>query len=304
MMKRFIFLLLSLALSVFVFGQNQMFLRSTQAPPSGAGILDAYPGAAFAAAPDVLIYSSHSVTDNTAGSQTNGQTGQFTVLVQRDSDNALRSFTYTEVSDGTLSAWVGPANNGTVQILYDQSGNNNHATQATAANQPRIVVAGSLVVENGKAAMDFDGVDNTLDLTSTINLSSYLILSTITNRNYGATSAILGLFLSDYIHFNSSSNTIRVQPIGSFGPLDGVNNTRYLFSFSRNTSNNAQAFKNAGEIGSTITNSTSLDLLFIAQANDIWFFDGLIQNIIIYSSDQSANRTAIEAPINNEYNIY
>ena len=34
------------------------------------------------------------------------------------------------------------------------------------------------------------------------------------------------------------------------------------------------------------------------------FLNGVVQEIIVYPSDQSANRTAFEANINNQYDIY
>ena len=46
--------------------------------------------------------------------------------------------------DGTVSKW------------YDQSGNDNHATQGTPASQPKIVSGGSLIT----GGIDFDGVDD------------------------------------------------------------------------------------------------------------------------------------------------
>ena len=50
--------------------------------------------------------------------------------------------------DGTVSKW------------YDQSGNDNHATQGTPASQPKIVSGGALVV----GGLDFDGVDDYFQL--------------------------------------------------------------------------------------------------------------------------------------------
>ena len=34
------------------------------------------------------------------------------------------------------------------------------------------------------------------------------------------------------------------------------------------------------------------------------FFNGFIQEVIVYASDQSANRTGIESNINTHYSIY
>lgn len=63
--------------------------------------------------------------------------------------------------------------------LYDQSGNGNHATQSTAASQPKGVDAGSLITDaSGRPVMEFDGVGDVLtvpdspvfDLTTAITV--------------------------------------------------------------------------------------------------------------------------------------
>jgi len=61
---------------------------------------------------------------------------------------------------------------------------------------------------------------------------------------------------------------------------------------------------------SAITDSTDNDLN-LGGTTDIFIggtssanFDGIVQEVIIYDSDQSANRTGIEGNINDYYNIY
>ena len=49
---------------------------------------------------------------------------------------------------------------GHVTTFYDQSGNGNDATNSTESEQPLVVSGGTLVEENGKAAVEFDGVDD------------------------------------------------------------------------------------------------------------------------------------------------
>jgi Concanavalin A-like lectin/glucanases superfamily/Alpha-L-arabinofuranosidase B, catalytic len=68
------------------------------------------------------------------------------VQVKRSSDNAQQDFwadrlgnlLTTPISGQTLANWLGGAS-GNIVTLYDQSGSGNHATQATAANQPTII---------------------------------------------------------------------------------------------------------------------------------------------------------------------
>lgn len=309
-------------------GQGAMFLRGSQpAPQPGAGILDNYLGAAFAAAPDVLIYSAHSVTDNTVGSQTEGQTGQYTVLVRRDNDDALRSFTYTEVSDGTLTTWVGPANNGFVQILYDQGTNGNHATQGTAASQPKIVDAGSLVVENGKAALDFDGVDDWLFApwtfpTGDILTTTFFVCMTRTSSAFEAPVSINPSIYEPDRRILSvaagSTSTLAIRLSGGNTIFDATSAfDQSLFCVYR-TAPNTDFFARQNATQLTVSSSSTTKNLNIqedsafmlgasgasAYTNPDNYFDGTLQISVWYLSDNSSNVAAIETIINNEYNIY
>ena len=54
--------------------------------------------------------------------------------------DVTEGFTPTEISDGTLTAWTSEGSgdgNGYVKTWYDQSGNANDATQATAQSSNR-----------------------------------------------------------------------------------------------------------------------------------------------------------------------
>jgi len=66
----------------------------------------------------------------------------------------------TNSSDGqTLGTWVG-SNNAYVTTWYDQSTENNQATQTTQSSQPQIVNNGSLIQSAGSVTPDFDGSDD------------------------------------------------------------------------------------------------------------------------------------------------
>ena len=75
------------------------------------------------------------------------------VDVRRSSDDTEASFTAAEVAGSTMVDWVGVGNDGHVTKWYDQSGNDNHAVQATPASQPKVVEGGTLVADGLK----FDG---------------------------------------------------------------------------------------------------------------------------------------------------
>jgi hypothetical protein len=108
----------------------------------------------------------------------------FAVEVRRDWDNESGSFGFDangELDTVSLLTFVtGSAGTGSgfVQTWYDQSGNNRHATQTATGSQPLIVSSGSLVTDNNKPALDFDGVNdfyNFPNLTPTSNDSIFLL---------------------------------------------------------------------------------------------------------------------------------
>ena len=81
------------------------------------------------------------------------------IIVQRSSDDAQADIGFTANGDldtVALLAFVG-SGNGFITTWYDQSGNGRHATQSTAANQPRIVSNGVIETQNGRPALFFDG---------------------------------------------------------------------------------------------------------------------------------------------------
>jgi len=86
--------------------------------------------------------------------------GSPVVRVRRDNDNAEADFTATQVSDGSLAAWVGAGNDGFVRTWYDQSGNNRNAGQGTNDRQPKLVVNGVVLTENGTPSIDFNAATN------------------------------------------------------------------------------------------------------------------------------------------------
>ena len=80
------------------------------------------------------------------------------IRVRRSSDNAESDigFSGDNIDTATLTSFCS-GTNGFVTTWYDQSGNGRNATQTTAGNQPQIVSSGSVILENGKPALQFDG---------------------------------------------------------------------------------------------------------------------------------------------------
>lgn len=87
----------------------------------------------------------------------------FAIRVRRSSDNAELNigFLYNELDTDTLVNFAG-LGNAFVTTWYDQSGNVRHATQNLLTNQPAIVTSGVVEKLNGRPAVKFDAVMQTL----------------------------------------------------------------------------------------------------------------------------------------------
>lgn len=270
---------------------------------AGLYILDTYPNA-------VGAYSLRQL-----------KTGVTSVVeVRRDSDNAVADFTAEEVTDGTLATWVG-VNDGFVSKLYDQSGNANDAVQATDIGQPKIVSAGSVILSNGKPTIDY--VDELKVLRAprllTTNIWSINAIYEVTNTSQNQTvlgqhggtledgrSVFLGinmLSLSQYGYLNdgTTSNFLQHSTDVTLG--------QYLASQYAN-SDNYYLKLNSGAYEEVLTNKpyTPLDTDFTiggygnnSSAGDLI---GKFSEAIIWDTDKTTNRVAIEAEMNSHYNVY
>jgi hypothetical protein len=89
--------------------------------------------------------------------------------VRRASDNAEQDIGINSSGnlDTTSLLAFCSATDGFVVTWYDQSGNVRDLTQATAANQPRIVTSGALSITlNGRPGIVFDGVNDSMSAAS------------------------------------------------------------------------------------------------------------------------------------------
>ena len=119
--------------------------------PTFTGVLDSLPAATTA-------YSTRRLRSAYSGPL---------LQVRRSSDNGLSDISGNTIGGGldtaALTGFCGAASC-FVTTWYDQSGNNRHVSQATAANQPRIVNAGTVEIANSRPSIFF--LPSTLMTTS------------------------------------------------------------------------------------------------------------------------------------------
>jgi hypothetical protein len=211
----------------------------------------------------------------------------------------VNSQEYTQPDSGTIGS---NPQNAFVSIWKDQSGNANDASQDTTTSQPQIVSIGVVIVDNGKPAVEFSTSG-----TTTFNMATAL-------------TSVQSVF-----HVSKSTRTILYAPIlGHSTALDyspGVSyqllRVGYSASYVLNGDNriNGQTVDFTSNAGKKPTSQSLLTLIHTSASGNVnqltqdrgitnrsW--DGAIQEIILYETNQSANRTNIEKDINTAFNIY
>jgi len=251
------------------------------------------------------------------------------IRVRRSNDNSEQDIGFTSAGDldtASLKTFVG-ANSGFVTTWYDQSTNARNATQTTAANQPRIINAGTVERIAGDPSIFFDGSNDNLRADNVSNdftgedkpVSSFLVVNKTNTTTNGVVSGFgRGASGNPRIDF-----TLNNQPQFEFIIRDNTGtliirrstnfytaNTNYLFT-AITTGTLVNIYINSIDRSPT-TNSTNVTALTldrytigaITLTTTSTYFGGYISENILYASDNSANRTGIETNINSYYGIY
>ena len=250
----------------------------------------------------VYTAGSHSVTLTATGSYSHITIGEGDVPSGFSISNVILNVVPNPIFDGFVTQW------------YDQSGNDNHATQGTPASQPTIVEGGSLV----SGGIDFDGVDDSLDVANDASLqiigdmAQFVVINPdLLGASAGSSRAIVSKYSSDLSREfevrNESSNIRYLDSNNSelFSGSIGIGNTSLI-----STLRDANTSVNVAEDGSlgtpaalSGTQASTTEPMLIGARSGISNWNGQIAELIIYPSDQSDNRTAIEANIGETYGI-
>jgi hypothetical protein len=207
--------------------------------------------------------------------------------------------------------------NGAVRTWYDQSvsdqagstATGNHAVQTTTAEQPSIVSNGSLHTSGG---INFDGFNDELDmptnLISSINSASAFVVAKTDSTSDTQVAVALSRNDPDFRFYMgaivSGNFTFGYQDSASKISLGSADTNKHLFTGIAGSSN-AEAFLDGTSKGtvSSADGKSALSSGGIGAINSSVDFDGLIEEVIIYNTDQTDNRGAFEANIAEHYNI-
>jgi len=213
--------------------------------------------------------------------------------------------------------------NGFVRTWYGQ-GNALTASQTAASAQPKIVDAGSLVLENGKPAISFNGSTAVLELSSSV-LNSQSEFTHIAVNAPNFTNAFSNFYagFTDFVNYNSlirynddAKLTVALGGVTSNPTYNSA--VSYLaqqnivfieFNNARSAGNQAEAFINGADIGLStggastgiLKNSSNAYIGARVASNP---FNGTMQESIMYLDDKSADRATIETSVNDFYSAY
>jgi len=266
------------------------------------GLLEFYPGAAAA-------YSLRQIRRSVS---------PYAIRVRRSSDDTELDIGFTSNGDLDLGALLDFSGSGDacVSIWYDQSSNGNDAEQSTPGSQPKIVSSGSLITENGKPAMQFDG-STTYFLgaakTTIDNTAIFSVIKSDSNTQdcvFIQTSFTAGNFVTLGLGGIGSNNAIGSRlsvggtVVSQVGDSTFTSTDQTLVSYLADNATGQMFIDGTAETDVVGSRNNLNQTTIGARGDGLNNFLGKIQEVIFYDSDESSNRTDIEDNINDFYSIY
>lgn len=299
-------------------------LQTWEEADAFTGLLDTYSGAAAA-------YSLRRLRTAYTGDA---------VRVRRSNDNAEADigFSNNELDTTALAAHCG-SNDGFVKTWYDQSGNTNDATQTSTGSQPKIYDGTTgVVTENGKPALQMSS--NSIKLAVPSSKGTFKFLHDGSNSSttwvVSPTDARETSGTTDHELFETGefTSSVGVEITYRSSQFSGTENAEFEVKNGSSKSVDFRTSNGAFNVGQNLCtffidadNSTAADRLKVGLNGntlqtgntqtaapstadsqlDFTIYGGFTahwQEIVVWNSDQSSNRTGIESNINTFYSIF
>tara|TARA_B100001093_G_scaffold184065_1_gene176692 strand:+ start:1105 stop:2064 length:960 start_codon:yes stop_codon:yes gene_type:complete len=243
------------------------------------------------------------VTEETTGSSTSLTTSATTL------GEFVANASYTD-ADG-----LGATDSALIQCWYDQSGNSNDSTQNTASAQPTIVSSGALIEENGSPVINFNE-DHLLSSAWMTQLSpmSFSLVQVPANVSR---EVLIGVntatpYTTAFINWNSGSDFLSPRfynfpafEVYSSSMTEDEMNLVFAHSSTTSTSFYLNGSEDSNSPKSHSKTSAADGAITIGSPTTYNPIRGTsLVEIVFWLSDQSSNRTAIEADINTFYSIF
>jgi hypothetical protein len=235
----------------------------------------------------------------------------YAIRVRRSSDNNSQDIGFDgsgNLDTTSLTSFVG-SNSGYVSIWYDQSGNSLNMVQNTSAIQPTIVSSGAIVTNGSKNAVYFNS--QRLGVASpNFNISNSSVF--FVGKSVGASINSAAIIV---MNSNPDDNP-EVKLAGGYVAINSYWNSAYaintpnlmdttkVYSSIINGNITHTVWGNGTQIATgtrtgTFNNITEFTLGGYVRTNG--YQNGYASEVIMYTNDQSSNRTNIESNINTIY---
>ena len=241
------------------------------------------------------------------------------ITVRRNLDDASSSFNAEEIADGTMLTWVGTlgTSQGYLATWVDQSGNGENMIQTTLSAQPKIVTNGALVVDGALASVDFD-------TDEFMSRSGYSGNHADQSVFCVARSDVSGAYRVIIEHANTQAATNRevwtginnATPAEFGGAVHGAPSNlvfggdataQFLGSFIAVDGGSVTSFVDGTQVATDTANTpetATVTTLSLSDTTTNYRWDGTMQEVILFASDQTTNRSGIESNVNAHYSIY
>ena len=262
------------------------------------------------------VSATNSVTGKTNSGTAFTANGTYTDTLTATADGTHLMYADGNTGSYTISDFeiVSHSSSGFVETWYDQSGNGKDAVQETAGNQPLIVSAGSVL-----SGLDFDGSTSsrTLVAPSVTGLAGSLSIFSVSVRDATGNTVSLSNSSSGGRYFaiqeGGSTSVANPRNTASITVSDSVSGANRL-TFAVTTGATSTS---VGANSSAVTTSTSdygddfsgshinqIAIGVLRTASPTGYFNGRINEILVYNSDQTDNRAAVETNINSHYSLF
>lgn len=292
-------------------GNGSIIVIREEVSSSPDKLLDTYTGAAAA-------YSVRKLDKDYTGN---------CMRIRRDSDDAETDIGFDSSGDldtAAIASHCGSAN-GYVVTWYDQAnvgGTAKNATQSTGSKQPQIYNGTAVITENGKAAIEWDGTDDALQHTfstaSTLfrtNMTAFIVHtveSTPSRRPMISCDPTSTDIYTPYVEYRDGPERLRyfTGNWGNFKLTTGTGattGTQNLISLLKDGTTSQTIYVDGSSISTTassINATVTMDGLVLGS----WYaggrhYHGTMQEIIMWDSHESSNRTGIETNIDTYFSI-
>ena len=191
-----------------------------------------------------------------------------------------------------------------VKTWYDQSGNSNDATQTATANQPKIVSSGAVITENGKPAIETDGVDDVLE--SSVDCGSnfqFALIGATKNSGFGYFSNLASS--NDGVEILNFNTSYRFGIEGNDDTLGVTSGSQTLAMLSYDGTNkiySIDATENVDALSTTVAVSAGSEFGKRIGSNPV---NAVYQEFVLWNtSTHIISRADIKTNINTFYNIF